>query len=119
MWFDVSIDLKQFGFETCIKVRKCKCNARLCRQPKKIMVHIWICINFVMKDNLIGWQVERYDPIKGSWTAVTPMLTKRCRLGVATLNDKLYVCGGYDGATFLQSVEMYDPDTDKYVPYSI
>lgn len=46
MWFDVSIDLKQFGFETCIKVRKGGCNARLCRQPKKIMVHIWICINF-------------------------------------------------------------------------
>lgn len=74
---------------------------------------------FFWKDNLICWQVERYDPIKGSWTAVTPMLTKRCRLGVATLNDKLYVCGGYDGATFLQSVEMYDPDTDKYVAYTI
>lgn len=59
------------------------------------------------------YQVERYDPLKCVWTAVTPMLTKRCRLGVTTLNDKVYVCGGYDGATFLQSVEMYDPTTDK------
>lgn len=54
-------------------------------------------------------QVEQYDPDKGKWIEVTPMLTKRCRLGVAALNGKLYACGGYDGSTFLQSVEMYDP----------
>jgi len=41
------------------------------------------------------------------------MLIKRCRLGVATLNGKLYACGGYDGSTFLQTVEEYDPQTDK------
>ena len=43
------------------------------------------------------------------------MLSRRCRLGVASLNGKLYVCGGYDGSTFLKSVEVYDPATDKYV----
>lgn len=42
------------------------------------------------------------------------MLMKRCRLGVAILNGKLYACGGYDGSTFLQTVEEYDPQTDKY-----
>ena len=57
--------------------------------------------------------MERYDPHTDTWTSVTPMLTKRCRLGAATLNGKLYVCGGYDGHTFLQTVEMYDPITDK------
>jgi len=41
------------------------------------------------------------------------MLTQRCRLGVATLNGKLYVCGGYDGSTFLETVEEYDPIKDK------
>lgn len=41
-----------------------------------------------------------------------PMLSRRCRLGVATLYGKLYICGGYDGSTFLQSVEVYDPQTD-------
>lgn len=56
-------------------------------------------------------QVERYDPNTGKWTEVTPMLTKRCRLGVAALNGKLYACGGYDGSTFLQTVEVYDPET--------
>lgn len=58
-------------------------------------------------------QVERYDPTSGQWTDVTPMLSKRCRLGAATLNGKLYVCGGYDGSTFLRTVEVYDPITSK------
>lgn len=30
--------------------------------------------------------VERYDPKSNTWTKVTPMLNRRCRLGVATLN---------------------------------
>ena len=46
---------------------------------------------------------------------MTPMLSKRCRLGAATLNGKLYVCGGYDGSTFLRTVEVYDPITSRFV----
>ena len=57
--------------------------------------------------------MERYDPVTDKWTEVTPMLTKRCRLGVATLNGKLYACGGYDGYTFLQSAEVYDPNDKR------
>ena len=37
------------------------------------------------------------------------MLNKRCRLGVATLGGKIYACGGYDGSSFLRSVECFDP----------
>jgi kelch-like protein 18 len=43
------------------------------------------------------------------------MLSKRCRLGVATLNGKIYACGGYDGSSFLRSVECFDPVTNKCV----
>ena len=43
------------------------------------------------------------------------MLTKRCRLGAAALNGKLYVCGGYDGSVFLRTVEAYDPVTNRSV----
>lgn len=64
-------------------------------------------------DGFFSLQVERYCPDTGQWTAVTPMLTQRCRLGVAALDSKLYVCGGYDGSTFLETVEEYDPVTDK------
>lgn len=35
-----------------------------------------------------------YDPVTNTWTKVVPMLNRRCRLGVATLNGKLYACGG-------------------------
>ena len=34
-------------------------------------------------------------------------------LGAASLDDKLYVCGGYDGLTSLDTVECYDAQTDK------
>ena len=48
------------------------------------------------------------------WKDGRPMLSKRCRLGVATLNGKIYACGGYDGSSFLKSVEMYDPVSNKW-----
>lgn len=57
--------------------------------------------------------VERYDPSTDTWTESVPMLTKRCRLGVAMLGGKLYACGGYDGSCFLQTVEMFDPVLNK------
>lgn len=38
------------------------------------------------------------------------------RLGVAVLDGKLYACGGYDGSTFLRSVEMFDPRNNKWNP---
>ena len=42
------------------------------------------------------------------------MLSKRCRLGVASLHGKLYAAGGYDGNVFLKSVECYDPVSNKW-----
>jgi kelch-like protein 18 len=36
------------------------------------------------------------------------------RLGVAVLDGLLYACGGYDGSTFLRSVEVYDPRIKKW-----
>lgn len=35
--------------------------------------------------------VEKYDPSANLWTKVSPMLNRRCRLGVATLNDKVII----------------------------
>ena len=42
------------------------------------------------------------------------MLSKRCRLGVAALNGKIYAVGGYDGSSTLNSVEIFDPITNKW-----
>lgn len=41
-------------------------------------------------------------PQTNTWTKVAPLNVKRCRLGVCTLNSKLYACGGYDGTSFLK-----------------
>ena len=34
--------------------------------------------------------VERYDPLEKVWTMVTPMQSRRCRVGVTTARGKLF-----------------------------
>lgn len=59
--------------------------------------------------------VERFDPISSTWILMPPMQTKRCRLGVAALKGKIYVVGGYDGNSFLQTAEVWDGTEWKYI----
>lgn len=35
-------------------------------------------------------------------------------MGATSLGNYIYVCGGYDGVTSLNSVEKYCPDTDVW-----
>lgn len=35
-------------------------------------------------------------------------------VGAAALNNRLYVCGGYDGVSSLNTVECYHPETDTW-----
>ncbi|XP_074836116.1 kelch-like ECH-associated protein 1 isoform X1 [Carettochelys insculpta] len=83
--------------------------------------------------------VERYDVESDSWASVAPMGHRRSALGVTVHQGKIYVlgecsppastrrgpsallltallssAGGYDGHTFLDSVECYDPATDVW-----
>lgn len=39
-----------------------------------------------------------------------------CRdaVGMATLGDRIYSVGGYDGLTYLDAVESYDPLTGEW-----
>ncbi|XP_059381468.1 kelch-like protein diablo [Carassius carassius] len=53
--------------------------------------------------------VERYDPLKNSWSKLTPMLRNRASASAAVLNDQIYVMGGTDGDMTLDSVERFDP----------
>ena len=44
----------------------------------------------------------------------------RSRVGVAAVNGKLYVFGGYDGTIHrLSAVECYDPHVSVYSPGSV
>ena len=45
---------------------------------------------------------------------VAPMLMPRGGVGVAGLGGYLYAVGGNDGAASLQSVERYNPHTNKW-----
>ena len=56
--------------------------------------------------------VEVYDTQTESWAESVPMLSKRCRLSVATLN--IYACGGFDGSSFFRSVECFVPVQNKW-----
>ncbi|XP_055636407.1 influenza virus NS1A-binding protein-like isoform X2 [Toxorhynchites rutilus septentrionalis] len=49
---------------------------------------------------------------------VATMSGPKCGLGVAELEGKLLVCGGYDRAECLRSVESYCPDTNSWTQES-
>lgn len=55
--------------------------------------------------------VERYDPRSDTWCTVSPMSLCRDAVGVSVLGDRLFAVGGYDGQTYLATVECYDPQT--------
>ena len=42
------------------------------------------------------------------------MNTPRSTVGVAVLDHKLYAVGGRDGSSCLNSVEVFDPHTNKW-----
>ncbi|VEL25362.1 unnamed protein product [Protopolystoma xenopodis] len=44
------------------------------------------------------------------WFTVSPMQTPRCRHGSAVLQQHIFVAGGYNGLSFLDSVEYFDPN---------
>ena len=59
--------------------------------------------------------VEQYDPKQDSWSIISQTLSPRGGVGVATLRGKLYAVGGYNGAKCLDTVEAYDPNTNRLI----
>ena len=49
--------------------------------------------------------VERYSPVTDQWVMVAPLLSPRSGAGAAVLDGILYVCGGFDGHQYLNTVE--------------
>ncbi|XP_031817440.1 kelch-like protein 17 [Sarcophilus harrisii] len=55
---------------------------------------------------------EAYDTRTDRWHMVASMSTRRARVGVAAIGNRLYAVGGYDGTSDLATVESYDPVTN-------
>ncbi len=65
--------------------------------------------------------VAEYDPATNTWNpnAKAAMSTARTDHNAAVVDNKIYVFGGYDvNRTPLNSVEVYDPQTDVWAPRS-
>ena len=62
--------------------------------------------------------VEMYDPASDTWTTKAHMPATRMGLVAAVVNNKIYAIGGSSleslGILRLNTVEMYDPDTDTW-----
>lgn len=59
--------------------------------------------------------VERYNCDTMQWEVVKSMTEARASFTVATLQDKLYVIGGYRRGRKLNSMECYDPAQNAWV----
>jgi N-acetylneuraminic acid mutarotase len=59
-------------------------------------------------------QVEVYDPVANTWTALQPMRFGRNHCGGAFINGKFYVVGGRRRFIAFDTNEVYDPQTDTW-----
>lgn len=57
---------------------------------------------------------SRYDPKTDAWTTVAPLSVPRDAVGICPLGDRLYAVGGYDGHTYLDTVESYDAQNNEW-----
>ena len=58
--------------------------------------------------------ILRYDPTTDKWSPVVAMNCRRSGAGVCVVNGKLYVIGGFDGSTYLKSVEWMDTESGQW-----
>ncbi|CAF2389283.1 unnamed protein product [Rotaria sp. Silwood2] len=56
---------------------------------------------------------ERYDPKCNQWTLITSFSRPKEGLGIAVVNNELYIVGGFDGK-FLNEMEKYNTETNKW-----
>ncbi|CAF4821970.1 unnamed protein product, partial [Rotaria sp. Silwood1] len=56
---------------------------------------------------------ERYDPKCNQWTLITSFSRPKEALGIAVVNNELYIVGGFD-SKFLNEMEKYDTETNKW-----
>jgi len=58
--------------------------------------------------------VEVYDPMLQRWIPLAPMHEVRAYCGVAVVGSYLYAIGGFNGISWLRSMEKYCPLTNQW-----
>ena len=51
---------------------------------------------------------ERYNPNTNTWSPIVAMMSRRSGVGLAVVNGQLYAVGGFDGTTYLKTIETFD-----------
>uniref|UniRef100_A0A8C5GWD2 Kelch like family member 10 n=1 Tax=Gouania willdenowi TaxID=441366 RepID=A0A8C5GWD2_GOUWI len=57
---------------------------------------------------------ERYQPDINQWTFIASMNEGRSYASCTTLNNKIYICGGWNNYRALNTAEYYNPDTNQW-----
>ena len=56
----------------------------------------------------------RYDRKTDRWTPVVAMNSRRSGVGLSVVSGRLLVVGGFDGCTYLKSVEWFDQSINQW-----
>ncbi len=56
----------------------------------------------------------RYDPVSDTWTSVVAMNCRRSGVGLSVVSGKLFAIGGFDGCSYLKSVEWLDVTSNQW-----
>ena len=65
-------------------------------------------------DGQVIAELEIYDPERDTWNRGAPMPRPLCAYAIASLGDKLYLFGGWDGSGYVASTWLYDPGADTW-----
>lgn len=58
--------------------------------------------------------MERFDTVLSEWSVVSPLSSPRTGIGIAVVQNQIFVLGGHDGNRYLNSVDRYDPREDTW-----
>lgn len=71
-------------------------------------------MDWISQNHLTKYCNYRYDPKTDTWTTVSSLSVPRDAVGVCLLGDRLYAVGGYDGQSYLNTVESYDAQNNEW-----
>ena len=56
----------------------------------------------------------RYNPSTNSWSPIVAMMSRRSGVGLSVVNGSLYAVGGFDGTTYLKTIEVFDHENSNW-----